>query len=161
MQCNAMQCNTIQYNTIKYNTIQYNTIQYNKIQYNTIQYNTIQYNTIQYNTIQYNTIHHKSGCENSETGERYREAQTWTEDEGCTECICEKSGPACSTVDCLEPDCEEGYVIGTKPGKCCPGCKFAIVTFRFLFCFLFFTQSIAVDLGAYFLTNFQSLDRPF
>ena len=64
---------------------------------------------------------------NEETGERYREAETWTQEGGCVECMCMKSGPECDEIECAEPVCdEEGYRVGILPGKCCPGCTFLV-----------------------------------
>ena len=60
------------------------------------------------------TLVNTSGCANSETGERYREAETWTEYGRCAECMCMKAGPECHETECVGLCVEEGieYNVG-------------------------------------------------
>ncbi len=38
------------------------------------------------------------------------------------EAFCAQPELSCAEVSCLKPDCEEGEVIETPPGECCPVC---------------------------------------
>ena len=63
-----------------------------------------------------------SGCVNSETEERYREAETWFEYGKCVECMCEKSGPKCHELMCPAIFCDAGEGMRTETVDCCPRC---------------------------------------
>ncbi|KAG5677506.1 hypothetical protein PVAND_007262 [Polypedilum vanderplanki] len=50
--------------------------------------------------------------------------EIWTEDNDCTNCLCQHRQITCTIEKCpnITPKCEPGLIFGKKTGQCCPQC---------------------------------------